>query len=92
MCAADEGVGGPALPQEVASDIVKEQSPRQLYTVRGKLYELLANCVPPDVILRTLLTELLARMDDEIKVRAWRGGVWCGVGRRRPKLGGGASA
>ncbi|KAJ9505407.1 hypothetical protein QJQ45_007145, partial [Haematococcus lacustris] len=35
--------------------------------VRGKLYELLANCIPPDVILKGLLAELLKKLDDEMK-------------------------
>ncbi len=41
--------------------------------VRGKLYELLANCVPPELIMRQLLLELLKKMDDEIKVGGTRG-------------------
>lgn len=36
--------------------------------VRGKVYELLANCIPPELIMRQLLLELLKRMDDELKV------------------------
>ena len=48
--------------------MVKEQSPKALYGVRGKLYELLANCIPPELILRTLLLDLLKRLDDELKV------------------------
>ncbi|KAG2435631.1 hypothetical protein HXX76_006834 [Chlamydomonas incerta] len=53
---------------EVAKNIMDEQSPKQLYVVRGKLYELLANCVPPELIMRQLTYELLKRMDDEIKL------------------------
>ncbi|KXZ55641.1 hypothetical protein GPECTOR_2g1191 [Gonium pectorale] len=53
---------------EVAKSILDEQSPKQLYLVRGKLYELLANCIPPELIMRTLVMELLKKMDDEIKV------------------------
>lgn len=54
--------------QEVANDMLTEQSPKRLYTVRGKLYELLGNCIPPELILRTLLVELLKKLDDELKV------------------------
>ncbi|KAH9784666.1 Replication factor C subunit 3 [Citrus sinensis] len=36
-------------------------------SVRGKLYELLLNCVPPVVVLKRLLYELLKRLDAEIK-------------------------
>ncbi|GLC47958.1 hypothetical protein PLESTB_000043800 [Pleodorina starrii] len=53
---------------EVARNIMDEQSPKQLFVVRGKMYELLANCVPPELIMRQLLLELLKKMDDEIKV------------------------
>eukprot|EP00983_Pelagomonas_calceolata_P122336 1160897-Pelagomonas_calceolata.AAC.13 len=35
--------------------------------VRGKLYELLANCIPPELIIKKLLAELLKRLDDDIK-------------------------
>jgi len=53
--------------REVAGDIVTEQSPRRLYLVRGKLYELLANCVPAELILKTVTLELLRRCDDDLK-------------------------
>ena len=56
--------------QEVAGDILREQTPKQLLAVRGKVYELLASCVPPELILRTLLVELLKKLDDEVKVGA----------------------
>ncbi|CAH9069111.1 unnamed protein product [Cuscuta epithymum] len=52
---------------EVASDIMKEQSPKRLFQVRGKLYELLSNCIPPDVILKRLLFELMKKLDSELK-------------------------
>uniref|UniRef100_A0A2N9F893 AAA+ ATPase domain-containing protein n=1 Tax=Fagus sylvatica TaxID=28930 RepID=A0A2N9F893_FAGSY len=39
---------------EIASDIMKEQSPKRLFQVRGKLYELLVNCIPPEIILKVL--------------------------------------
>jgi hypothetical protein len=31
------------------------------------LYELLTNCIPPDVILKTLTRELLKHLDDTLK-------------------------
>ena len=59
---------------------------------RGKMYELLANCIPPDLILKRLLEEILPKIDDELKAEtcmwaatyearwvrgvAWRGPVW----------------
>ena len=32
--------------------IVQEQSPERLLLVRSKLYELLVNCIPPDIIMK----------------------------------------
>ncbi|XP_009615627.1 replication factor C subunit 3 [Nicotiana tomentosiformis] len=52
---------------EIASDIMKEQSPKRLFEVRGKLYELLTNCIPPEIILKRLLFELLKKLDSELK-------------------------
>lgn len=52
---------------QIASDIVNEQTPRRLFQVRGKLYELLVNCIPPDVILKRLLAELMKKLDSELK-------------------------
>lgn len=53
--------------REIAGDIVAEQSPKRLYLVRGKMYELLANCVPADLVLKTVAAELLRRCDDDLK-------------------------
>ena len=44
--------------QEIAGMILQEQTPKRLYEVRGKLYELLVNCLPPELILRKLTLEL----------------------------------
>ena len=52
---------------EIAGDILAEQSPKRLYLVRGKVYELLANCIPPELILKTLTLELLKKLDQELK-------------------------
>eukprot|EP00897_Mesotaenium_endlicherianum_P002349 jgi/Mesen1/2141/ME000152S01230 len=52
---------------EIAQDIVSEQSPKRLYQVRGKLYELLINCIPPEIILKTLMLELMKKLDSELK-------------------------
>ena len=47
-----------ARMQEIAGAILQEQTPKRLYEVRGKLYELLVNCLPPELILRKLTLEL----------------------------------
>lgn len=53
--------------KEIAGDILREQTARNLFVVRGKLYELIVNCIPPEVILRTLAAELAGKIDDELK-------------------------
>lgn len=35
--------------------------------VRGKMYELLANCIPPELIVKGLLENLLRKLDDDMK-------------------------
>eukprot|EP00164_Ancoracysta_twista_P001623 GFYU01002129.1.p1 GENE.GFYU01002129.1~~GFYU01002129.1.p1 ORF type:complete len:353 (-),score=113.68 GFYU01002129.1:98-1156(-) len=52
---------------ELAKEICEEQSPSRLLVARGKLYELLANCIPADLILRKLTKELLKKVDDDLK-------------------------
>ncbi len=46
---------------------MSEQSPKQLYQVRGKLYELLVNCLPPELILRKLALALIRTLDDVVR-------------------------
>jgi len=53
--------------KETASLIVKEQSPRRLLEVRGRLYELISHCIPPDVIFVGLLKELIKNCDGNLK-------------------------
>ena len=45
--------------QEIATDILTEQSPKKLYDIRQKLYELLSHCIPGDVVLREVLDHLM---------------------------------
>mmetsp|Transcript_17633 Transcript_17633/g.20406 ORF Transcript_17633/g.20406 Transcript_17633/m.20406 type:complete len:380 (-) Transcript_17633:91-1230(-) len=52
---------------QLASDITKEQSPQRLIASREKLYELLINCIPASVIIKTLAMELMKNLDDELK-------------------------
>ncbi len=37
--------------QGLAEDILREQTPKQLLKVRARLYELLSNCIPPEVFV-----------------------------------------
>lgn len=69
---------------EIASDIMKEQSPKRLFEVRGKLYELLTNCIPPEIILKRLLFELLKKLDSELKHEVFN---WAAHYEHRMRLG-----
>jgi len=51
----------------IAQDVCREQSPARLLATRDKLYELLAKCIPADVIIKTLADELMKNIDDSIK-------------------------
>lgn len=53
--------------KEIAGDVMREQTPKQLYLVRGKMYELLVNCIPPEAVFKRLCMELLPKLDDELK-------------------------
>jgi len=52
---------------KVADMIIQEQSPQRILDVRTKLYELLAHCIPPVVILKTITDRILERIDDALK-------------------------
>ncbi|PRQ45842.1 putative DNA polymerase III, clamp loader complex, gamma/delta/delta subunit [Rosa chinensis] len=69
---------------EIVSDIMKEQSPKRLYLVRQKLYELLVNCIPPEIILKRLLYELLKKLDAELKHEVCH---WAAYYEHRMRLG-----
>jgi len=51
----------------IAREIATSQTPQVLLDTRQKLYELLANCIPPEIILKTLVAELTRKLDDDIK-------------------------
>ena len=43
----------------LAREILEEQSPSKLLQAREMMYELLSNCIPGDVIIKTLTNELM---------------------------------
>ncbi|XP_056417885.1 replication factor C subunit 3 isoform X2 [Hyla sarda] len=53
--------------KETANAIVSQQSPQRLLEVRGRLYELLTHCIPPEIIMKSLLSELLNNCDGQLK-------------------------
>jgi replication factor C subunit 3/5 len=52
---------------QVAKEITSSQTPQVLLDTRAKLYELLANCIPAEVILKSLVNELNRKLDDDLK-------------------------
>ncbi|KAF8105473.1 hypothetical protein N665_0157s0058 [Sinapis alba] len=69
---------------EISTDMLREQSPKCLFQVRGKVYELLVNCIPPEVILKRLLHELLRKLDSELKLEVCH---WAAYYEHRMRLG-----
>jgi replication factor C subunit 3/5 len=51
----------------LAIEITREQTPQRLASSREKLYELLVNCIPADIIIKTLTRELIKNLDDGLK-------------------------
>ncbi|KAJ1344210.1 hypothetical protein BSLG_001350 [Batrachochytrium salamandrivorans] len=49
------------------SHSILNMNPNRLVEIRTKLYQLLSNCIPPEVILKTLAFELLQNVDGELK-------------------------
>eukprot|EP00669_Euglena_mutabilis_P001851 TRINITY_DN12433_c0_g1_i1.p1 TRINITY_DN12433_c0_g1~~TRINITY_DN12433_c0_g1_i1.p1 ORF type:complete len:355 (-),score=97.87 TRINITY_DN12433_c0_g1_i1:168-1211(-) len=84
---ADQQVSPPdweAYIAVVAKGIFAEQSPKQILEVRGQLYELLANCIPPEVVMRHLSTELIKGVDFNLKCEVAR---WAAHYEHSMKLG-----
>jgi len=52
---------------QIGAEILAEQSPARLLQVRGRLYELLVNCIPPEIILQNLAKALMRRLDEVMK-------------------------
>ena len=52
---------------QIAREIMSEQSPKALFQVRGRLYELLVNAISPELVLRKLALELMSKLDAELK-------------------------
>ena len=53
--------------KEITVNILEEQSPKSLKIVRGKLYEVLASCIPATTVFIALTKEILARVDLGLK-------------------------
>jgi replication factor C subunit 3/5 len=56
--------------EDIARLVLEEQSAQRLLLVRGKLYELLTNCIPADTVIKTLTEALLAQSSAGDEVQA----------------------
>lgn len=54
---------------ELAREVLATQTPQALLAARARLYELLSNCIPPEVIFKSLVKELCKKMEDSLKHR-----------------------
>lgn len=55
--------------RETANQVLSEQSPAKLEKVRERLYELLAQGVPPDTIFKSLVENLVKKCDMTLKAK-----------------------
>lgn len=55
--------------EETANQILLEQTPAKLEKVRERLYELLSQGIPPDVIFKGLVENLVKNCDMSIKAK-----------------------
>ncbi|KAG1816623.1 P-loop containing nucleoside triphosphate hydrolase protein [Suillus variegatus] len=69
---------------KVADLIVQEQSPARVLEVRAKLYELLAHCIPPTIILKTVAERVVERVDEAMKADVMH---WAAFYETRMRLG-----
>lgn len=53
--------------KEITTNVLEEQSPKSLKIVRGKLYEVLASCIPATTIFIVLTREIMSRIDPKLK-------------------------
>ena len=51
----------------LADEILTEQSPKALLKIRGKLYELLCSCIPPDLIIKSLTQALMRKIPPQVR-------------------------
>ncbi|DBA04349.1 TPA: hypothetical protein N0F65_002111 [Lagenidium giganteum] len=68
--AADQVIQLPAWEEYICSlakVVLQDQSPAGLLKSREMIYELMANCIPSEVILKVLCRELMSRLDDDLK-------------------------
>lgn len=61
---------------ETSRLIIEDQSPSRLLKVRGKLYELLVNCIPPELIFKKLALSIIDKVDDDLRYKVAHWAAW----------------
>jgi replication factor C subunit 3/5 len=51
---------------KIADDIIRKRNVETLLAIRSMLYDLIAHCIPPTVILKTLTFNLLSKVSNEV--------------------------
>lgn len=77
MTRVDVGGSGAGIPQadwklfldEIAADILAEQTPKKLHEIRLKFYDLLAQCISGETILRNLVDGLLIAVPPRLRLQ-----------------------
>ncbi|KAG8937331.1 Replication factor C (RF-C) subunit [Tulasnella sp. 418] len=69
---------------KIADMILQEQSPQKVMEVRGKLYELLAHCIPPTVIIKTLAYNVADKSDEALRADIMH---WATIYEARMRIG-----
>ena len=52
---------------ELGKLIIEEQSPQRLLLIRNKMYELLSNCIPVNIIFKKLTIAIMNNVDDSLR-------------------------
>lgn len=69
---------------KVGDLILQEQTPERVMLVRSKFYELLAHCIPPTVILKTVADRVVENIDESLKADVMH---WAAVYEVRMRVG-----
>ncbi|KIP11197.1 hypothetical protein PHLGIDRAFT_21849 [Phlebiopsis gigantea 11061_1 CR5-6] len=69
---------------KVGDMIIQEQSPQRVMEVRTKLYELLSHCIPPSVVLKTIASHVVDKVDESLKADIMH---WAAVYEVRMRVG-----
>eukprot|EP00817_Percolomonadidae_sp_ATCC50343_P000750 CAMPEP_0117430674 /NCGR_PEP_ID=MMETSP0758-20121206/10231_1 /TAXON_ID=63605 /ORGANISM="Percolomonas cosmopolitus, Strain AE-1 (ATCC 50343)" /LENGTH=312 /DNA_ID=CAMNT_0005218965 /DNA_START=135 /DNA_END=1069 /DNA_ORIENTATION=+ len=53
--------------EDIGGNMMEEQSPKRILTIRDQFYLLFTNCIPPTEIMRILVNTIMGRMDHQFE-------------------------